>query len=256
MILLRRLFPRTFQGRSRGGIDAGPPPFLLDEHVVESVGIVVVDVGINGGIPPVEKQTGLGEPGERPVGIRIIHPVVALFRAVEHGVVDEVAAFPTVWPCVGIIPEYLRGPHAADGGIVVVGIGRLGVAEDGRPFAEIERHRLPVEQILAPQQVDAIVVPFARLGHEHVRGHHEIAFGIVRTADIGIACATLNAGMPGVVEDGAALPKVLEVQAVTADGESRPLSGTAHVAVEVAVGTFLGIPGRGGESRRGHEKEE
>ena len=72
------------QFRGRGGKDAGCTSFFLDEHVVESVGRHIVDVGIDGGISPVHQQAGLGKTCKGGVGIGVEHAVVLVFCRIKQ----------------------------------------------------------------------------------------------------------------------------------------------------------------------------
>ena len=89
--------------------------FLLDEHVVLVVALQVVDVGIDGGITPIEEDTWFGEFGEGLVSIAIDHTVVfvALVETPD-GIVDEVTTLITIGPHIIRIPEDLRCPHTID----------------------------------------------------------------------------------------------------------------------------------------------
>lgn len=62
-------FIRTGQFCSCSGKDAGCTSFFLDEHVIESVGRHIVNVGIDGSISPVHQQAGFSETCKGGVGI-------------------------------------------------------------------------------------------------------------------------------------------------------------------------------------------
>ncbi len=171
-----------------GSVDARFSSLFLDEHVVEAIALQEVDVGIDGSIAPVEEQLRRGELGEGLVGIAVIHAVVLLLCTVEHGIVDHVSAFLAVFPTVVRIPEDLRCPHTVDGAPVLV--WRLGcgsIAEVLHTLAVIEGNAGPVFQVLALQEVDAIVIPLAALAHAHLGGNHDVALAIVHAGDVGIA---------------------------------------------------------------------
>ena len=145
IVVLHGFAPWAGDALGGGSVDTRLSALLLDEHVVETVGRDVVDVGIDGGITPVEEQARLGEAGERAVGIAVVHAVVLLLRLVPEGVIDEVAAALAVGPEVVGIPDELRCPHTADGAPVLIDIGTLGVAEDAWALAEVEGDALPVD---------------------------------------------------------------------------------------------------------------
>ena len=104
--------PRSCQVLGSSGKQSRLSTLLFYHHMPLLVAVEPVDVGIDGGIAPVEEQLGLRQLGERLVSIRIVHAVVFLFVAVPHRVVDEVTALAPVGPCIFIIPLYLRSPHA------------------------------------------------------------------------------------------------------------------------------------------------
>ena len=241
---------------ARSGEDATLSALFLDEHVVFTVA-EQIDIGIDGGITPVEKQLRLRQTGERLVGIAVVHAVVAFLGTVQHGIVDEVAALVAIVPHVVGIPENLRCPYAVDGRPILVDALGLRVAEDAGALAVVEGHRGPVDQVVAFQQVDAVVVPLVRLCHAHVGGHHHIALAVPSTANVGIALSALNAGMFLGVHDGIALQQVFIVVAVAAQGIGGVLTAVAHVAIQVAVGALLKVLGLGrhhlGEEKRKKE---
>lgn len=84
IVILIFYLVRTGQFRGRGGKDAGCASFFLDEHMVESVGRHIVDVGIDGGISSVHQQAGLGKTCKGGVGIGIEHAVVLVFCRIEQ----------------------------------------------------------------------------------------------------------------------------------------------------------------------------
>ncbi len=245
VVVVHGLAPRAGECLGIGCEQSGLAAFLLYHHMIQAVGFDQVDVGVDGSVAPVEQQPGFGEPGERLVGIRIIHAVVFLFGSVPHRVVYEVSALAAVGPHVCRIPECLWRPHTVDGGPVAVYVGRLGVAEYGSSLAEVECHRLPVYQVVARVQVYSVVVPLAALSHAHVRGHHQIARPVILAADIGIARAAFDACMFRGREDGVAVYQVVKVQTVAAQRICRPFSAIAHMAVQIAVVSFLQVLCRG-----------
>ena len=213
-----------------------------------AVGLHPVDVGVDGGVAPVKEQSRLSQLRKRLVGIRVVHPVILLFGTVPHRVVHEVAAPPAVGPHVVVIPYGLRSPYTVNGRPVLIGALRLRVAEDAGSLSEVEGHALPVQQVIAAQQVYAVVVPLGLLlqpfegPHVHIGTEHQIARAVVLAEDVGIACGTLDAGMLAVAEYGVAVQQVVVVHAVAAQGIGRPgPSPVVHVTVQIAVVTLLEV---------------
>ena len=212
------------------------------------VAVEPVDVGIDGGITPVEEQAWLCQLCEVFVGIAVVHAVVLLLSTVPHGVIDEVATLLAVGPAIGGVPDRLWCPHAVDGGPVLIDALCLGVAEDGRATAIVQRCRFPVNEVVGAQQCDAIVVPlrlFLQLfesPHVHVGTEHEVARAVVTTEDVGIAGSPLDACMLSIAEDGVATKQVVVVQSVATQRISRPRpSVTVHVAVEITIIAHLRV---------------
>ena len=242
VVVLHGLAPARGELLRCGRVDAGLAALLLDEHVVEAV-VEQIDVGINGGVAPVEEQARLRESGERLVGIRVVHAVVLLFGAVQHGVVDHVATLLAVLPYVVRIPEYLRCPHAVDGRPVFIDAFSLGVREYLAAFAVVEGHARPMDEVVRLQQVDAVVVPFVRLAYTHIGRHHHVAFAVPGAGDVGVALSALDACVLLGVHDGLAAQDVLIVHAVAAHGVGRIFTTVAHVAIEVAVCSLHSVLG-------------
>ena len=92
-----------------------------------------------------------------------------------------------------------------------------------------------MDEVVALQQVDAVVVPLVALGHTHVGGDHDKAFAVIAACDIGIALSAFDAGMLLGVHDRLSADDVFVVVAVAADGIGCPFALVAHVAVEVAI---------------------
>lgn len=157
----------------------------------------------------------------------IIHAVVLFLRTVEHGVINHISALLAILPHEVWVPKYLRGPYTIDGLPVLVRRLRLAcITEVGHTIAEVEGDALPMNQVIATKQVDAIVVPLVALGNTHVGGHHQVALPINGTGDIGITSSTLDTSMLLGVEDRLAHIDVLIIVTITRNGESRifPLS--------------------------------
>ena len=211
IVVFHGLAPRTLQRGGRGGEETGLAALFLYHHVPALVGLHPVDVGVDGGIAPVEEQTGLGEMGEGLVGVAVVHAVVGFLSAVPHREVHEIAAAAAVGPFVVGVPLHLRCPHTVHRAPVAVHALRIGVAEKLRALPEVEGLRLPVQQVVARQQVDAVVVPGlflaqAFLGtHVHVGAHHEVAAQVVLAAQVGVARGAFDAGHTGVAEHGVAV---------------------------------------------------
>ena len=212
------------------------------------VALQPVDVGIDGSIAPVKEQFGLCQLRKRLVGIRVVHTVVFFFRAVPHRIVYEVATLLAVGPLVVAVPHNLWCPHTIDGRPVLVDTFCRRVAEDGRTLTIVEGLRRPVYQVVAHQQVDAIVVPLCLLlqvlesANVHVRAHHQIAASVVFPTDEGIARSALDTGMFVVAEDGVAVQQVVVVETVAAQCVGCPCpSAVVHVAVQVTIVTLLQV---------------
>ena len=179
--------------------------------------------------------------GERLVGVRIIHSVIFLLVTVEHGVVDEIATLLAVGPPIAAVPEYLGSPHTAHAGIALVDIGAGRVAENAGSLSEIKGHRRPCYEVLALQQVDAIIVPPVRTAHTHVGCHHQIAFSVMFSANICVSRTTFYTREKGGTEYRITAQYVLIMQSVAAHGIGRPLTFVAHVAIEIAIRAFLKV---------------
>ena len=106
-----------------------------------------------------------------------------------------------------------------------------------------------MDEILAFEQVDAIIVPLMTLGHTHVGSNHEITFAVVGSGDVSVACAALNACVLLGIEDSIAAEDVGVVITVAAHGISSVLSAIAHVTIEIAVVTFLQVLCRKGQGQ-------
>ena len=202
------LRPRARQRGCRRGEESRLSALLLNHHVPLPVTLQPIDVGIDGGVAPVEEQARLRQLRERFIGIRVVHTVVEFLATVPHGVVDEVAALATVGPAVGGVPDGLRRPDTVHRRPVLIDTGRCGVAEDGRTLAVVQRRRFPVYEVVTPQQGDAVVVPLGLLlqlfegTNVHVGAEHQVARAVVPAEDVGIAGGTLDAGMLVVAEHG------------------------------------------------------
>lgn len=225
VVVVVGLAPAIGEMFARSRVDTWLATFLLDEHVVETVGRKVVDIRIDGSISPVEEQLGCGYFRKRTVGMAVIHTVVLLFGAVEHGVIDKVSTFFAVAPCIVGIPEDLRSPHAVDRGPVLIRLlRRSAITEDGGSFSEVEGRALPVDKVFAFEQINAIVVPFVTSAHTHISGHHEVALLVGSACDISVACAAFYLCELIGIEDSVATEDVLIVVTVPAHGISRPFS--------------------------------
>ena len=253
IVVFHGLAPRTLQRGGCGGEEAGLAALFLYHHVPALVGLHPVDVGVDGGIAPVEEQTWLGEMGEGLVGVTVVHAVVGFLRAVPHREVHEVAAAAAVGPFIVGVPLHLGRPHTVHRAPVAVHALCIGIAEQLCALPEVECCRLPVQQVVARQQVDAVVVPGlflaqAFLGtHVHVGAHHEVAAQVVLAAQVGIARGALDAGHTGVAEHGVAVQQVVVVQTVAAQRIGGPgASAVVHVAVEITVVAGLWIALVGG----------
>ena len=220
IVVFHGLAPRTLQRGGCGGEETGLAAFFLDHHVPALVRLHPVDVGVDGGIAPVEEQTGLGEMGEGLVGVAVVHAVVGFLSAVPHREVHEIAAAAAVGPFVVGVPLHLRCPHTVHRAPVAVHALRIGVAEKLRALPEVEGLRLPVQQVVARQQVDAVVVPLGlflqvlKAPHIHVRADHQIARAVMLPADISITRSTFYSGYLMVAEDGVAIQQIVKVEAV------------------------------------------
>ena len=232
VVVLDRLAPPVREVFARGGVDARLAALLLYEHVVEVVALEVVDVSVDGGVAPVEEQSRCGNLGERLVGIAVVHTVVRLFGAVPHGVVNHVSALVAVIPYVVRVPEYLRCPYAVDGAPVLVGrLRRVPVAENLHALTVVEGDALPVDEVLATEEVHAVVVPFLALLDAHVRCHHDVALSVVRTRDISVACTSFDSRVHSVVKHRLSFFQVLIMIAVSRYGVGCPFTTITHVAV-------------------------
>ena len=148
-IIIRYGFgPRIGQLLAGSGEDARCAALFLDHHVEKAIRGKVIDVGIDGGITPVEKQLRLGKSGECLVGIRVVHAVVFLFPTVPHGVINHVASLLAIGPAIIAVPNDLRSPYAVDSAPVLIDIGRLWVTEDGSALEVVESDGLPKNQII------------------------------------------------------------------------------------------------------------
>ena len=92
-----------------------------------------------------------------------------------------------------------------------------------------------MDEIVGCQEINAVVVPFVRLGDAHIGGNHEESAVVVATGDKGIAGTSLDGGDVVGVEHGHPIEDVLIVQTVPAHGIGRPFTSVAHVAVEPMV---------------------
>ena len=240
IVVIHRSTPTMSQVLARGSEDASLATLLLDEHVVQAIALQIVDVGVDGGIAPIEKQARGRNLGETLVGMTIIHAVVFLLRTVEHGVINHISALLAILPHEVWVPKYLRGPYTIDGLPVLVRRLRLAcITEVGHTIAEVEGDALPMNQVIASKQVDAIVVPLVALGNTHVGGHHQVALPIMGTGDIGITSSTLDTSMLLGVEDRLALIDVLIIVSITRNGESCIFPLVTHVAIEITIISFL-----------------
>ena len=87
------------------------------------------------------------------------------------------------------------------------------------------------------------------LGHTHVGSDHEIAFAVVGSSDIGVACTSLYAGVLLGIKDSIAAEDVGVVVSVAAHSISSVLSPVAHVTIEIAVVAFLQVLCRKGQGQ-------
>ena len=99
--------------------------------------------------------------------------------------------------------------------VLVWRLGCGSIAEVLHTLAVIEGNAGPVFQVLALQEVDAIVIPLAALAHAHIGGNHDVALAIVHAGDVGIAGTAFDAGVFFWVEDWVAIVDVLIVVAIT-----------------------------------------
>ena len=249
VVVVRRFGPGAGECGGSRREESRRASLLLDHHVPLAVGLHPVDVGVDGGVAPVKEQPRLRQLRERLVGIRVVHPVVLLFGTVPHRVVHEVASPPAVGPHVVVIPYRLGSPYAVDGLPVLIDALHLRVTEDAGTLSEVEGHALPVQQVIAAQQVYAVVVPLGLLlqplegTHVHIGTEHQIARAVVLAEDVGITCSPLDAGMFAVAEYGVAVQQVVVVHAVSTQGIGRPgTSPVVHVTVQIAVVTLLEVP--------------
>ena len=215
--------------------------------MVETVALQVVDIGVDSGIPPVKKDTRLGEFGEGLVGIGIVHAVVAFFITVPHRIIDHVTTLLAIRPYIVGIPEYLWGPHTVDGAPVFIGTGRLTIAEDGIALTVIKRDTGPMDEVITLQEVNAIVVPVALLtegfSHAvvHVRRHHHKTLAVPTAGDISIALTTFNTGMFLRIHHRITAQNILVMIAVTTECKGRILPTIAHVTIQIAIVAFLHV---------------
>ena len=126
-------------------------PLLVGRHPV--------DVGIDSGIAPIEKQARLGDLREVIRGMAVVHPVVRLLPAVPHGIINHVASFLSIRPDERVVPDDLRRPHPVDGTPVFINALILWIAEDGLSLPIVESGGSPVDEVVALEEIDAEVVP-------------------------------------------------------------------------------------------------
>ena len=256
-VLLVWLRPRSRQLVSHRLEYARMTSLLLNEHVILSVTLQVVNVGIDGGIAPIEEDTRLGQLRERLVRITIHHAVILVpLVAAPDGIVNHVAALLTVGPHMVRVPENLRSPHTVNLRPVSHHVGTFWVAENLVSLAEVKRLRSPVDEVITRQEVDAIVEPRAALAVTHVRGHHQIALLPVRpAAHVCIPLSSFDEGMLFGVHDGLATIQVMIMQTVAAQGVCRKLALVAHVAVEIAIRTPLHVLRREVQRRQAQHQQ-
>ena len=103
-----------------------------------------------------------------------------------------------------------------------------------------------MQQIVATQQTDAIVIPLglflqvAESAHIHVGTQHQIAAAIMFAEDVGIAGGSLYTGMLGIAEYRVAIQQIVVVKTVATECVGRPSPSTiVHVAEQVSVIAFL-----------------
>ncbi len=97
-------------------------------------------------------------------------------------------------------------------------------------------------ELIALQEVDAVVEPCAALAITHVGSHHEIPFAAVGlAADIGVTLSTLDEGILLWIHDSLAFKKVMVMKTVAREGISCKFAIVAHVAIEIAIVAFLQI---------------
>ena len=163
-------------------------PFTFVIHVVEAVVGIIHDIRVDYRDSGVEKDTGLGQRLELPVGIGIKNTVmVVAFVGGQYGIVHQIGTFS---PVIVLVPNELRRPYAVDAGIFLVGViyarRDIGVGEDGFSPVEVERRTLPMYQVPGTYQVDAVFVPHAGSMLFHVGGRDEIAVRRFTAPDIGV----------------------------------------------------------------------
>ena len=248
IVILDGFPPRTCQFLGRSCKETRFPTFFLNHHVPLLIALKPVDIGIDGGIAPIEEQFGLRQLRKGLIGIRIVHAIVLLLGTVPHRIIDEVTAFLAVRPHVVAIPHNLWCPYTIDGTPILIDTFCLRVTEDAKALAVVEGLRLPVYQVVARQQVDAVVVPLSlflqvlKAPHIHVRADHQIARAVMLSADISITRSTFYSGYLMVAEDGVAIQQIVKVEAVATQRVCCPRPRTVvHVTIQVTIVTLLEV---------------
>ena len=112
----------------------------------------------------------------------------------------------------------------------------------------VERNRLPVNQVVATQQVDTVVIPSLYLTqavagtYVHIGAYHQITFAIVLTTDVSIACGAFDTGMLSIAEDRVAVQQVVIMKTIATQGIGCPCAPMiVHVTIQESIVTFLQI---------------
>ena len=118
-----------------------------------------------------------------------------------------------------------------------------------------------MNQVVARQQVDAVVIPRLLLSQTvaspdiHIRTHHQIALAIVLATDISITRSPFDTGMLGIAEDRVAIQQIVISKAITTEGIGGPSPpAIVHMTIEITVVALLQITLLGHRGLR--EKEE
>ena len=114
-----------------------------------------------------------------------------------------------------------------------------------------------MDEVIAGQQVDTVVIPRLLLSqtllrtHIHIGADHQKAFPVMLATDIGIARSPFDTGVLGIAEDRVAIEQVVIVEAVATEGVGRPSPTLlVHVTIEVAIAAFLQVAFLGQERLR------
>ena len=114
-----------------------------------------------------------------------------------------------------------------------------------------------MNEVIALQEVDAIVVPLLALGHTHIGGDHQIALARIGLAThVGITLSTLDTCQLGGIHDGLAFVEVVVVKTIATERVCCKFTLVAHVAIEITIGTFLQVLSREGKCGKPHQKAQ